>query len=55
MGKAGKVVWLLFEAEPRKMRPTTRVARFYLIQYTKKGENIANDHNVYQMAINYTK
>jgi hypothetical protein len=30
-----------------------RVARFFLVQYTKMGENIPNDHKIYQMAITY--
>jgi hypothetical protein len=29
-----------------------RVARFFLVQHTKTGENIPNDHKIYQMAIN---
>jgi hypothetical protein len=37
------------------MVPETRVARFFLVQYTKKGENVPNDHNIYQMTTIYTK
>jgi hypothetical protein len=29
----------------------TRVARFFLVQHTKTGENIPNYHKVYQMAV----
>jgi hypothetical protein len=32
-----------------------RVARFFLVQNTKKGRNIPNDHKMYQIAIKYTK
>jgi hypothetical protein len=30
-----------------------RVARFFLVQNTKTGENIPNYHKLYQMAIKY--
>jgi hypothetical protein len=33
----------------------TTVARFFVVQYTKKGENIPHDPNIYQSAIKYTK
>jgi hypothetical protein len=29
----------------------TRVARFFLVKHTKTGENIPDDHKIYQMAI----
>jgi hypothetical protein len=31
--------------------PTTRVARFFLVQNTKTGENIPNYHKIYQIGI----
>jgi hypothetical protein len=31
------------------------VARFLLVQYTKTGENIPNNHKIYQKATKYTK
>jgi hypothetical protein len=31
----------------------TRVARFFLVQHTKTGENIPNDHKIYQIDIKY--
>jgi hypothetical protein len=35
---------------------STRLARFFVIQYTKTGENIPKDHYTnYQKAIQYTK
>jgi hypothetical protein len=34
---------------------TSRVARFFLVQQTKKGENVPNDHKIYQTAIYHTK
>jgi hypothetical protein len=33
----------------------TRVARFFLVQYTKTGKNIPNNHKISQMATKYTK
>jgi hypothetical protein len=30
-----------------------RVARFFLLQHTKTGENIPNYHKIYQTAIKY--
>jgi hypothetical protein len=30
-----------------------RVARFFLVQLTKTGENIPNDHKIYQMAVKH--
>jgi hypothetical protein len=32
-----------------------RVARFFLIQHTKAGQNIPNGHKIWQMAVKYTK
>jgi hypothetical protein len=32
-----------------------RVARFFLVQHTKTGENIPNNHKIYQMARKYTR
>jgi hypothetical protein len=32
-----------------------RVARFFLLQHTKKGENLPNNHKIYQIATKYTK
>jgi hypothetical protein len=41
---------------PKSFYFVSRVARFFLVQYIyKKGENIPNDHNIYRMAIKYTK
>jgi hypothetical protein len=31
----------------------TRVARFFLVQNTKTGKNIPNDHKIYHMDITY--
>jgi hypothetical protein len=33
----------------------TRVARFFLVQYSKTGKNIPNDHKINPKAIKYTK
>jgi hypothetical protein len=33
----------------------SRVARFLIIQDTKNGKNIPDDHKIYQMAKKYTK
>jgi hypothetical protein len=33
----------------------SRVARFFMVQHTKTGENIPNNHKIYQMAIKYAK
>jgi hypothetical protein len=33
----------------------TRVARFFLVQNTKTGENIPNLHELYQISIKYNK
>jgi hypothetical protein len=33
----------------------SRVARFLLVQHTKKEENTPNKHKMYQMSIRYTK
>jgi hypothetical protein len=32
-----------------------RVASFFLVQHTKSGENIPNNHKIYQMTTKYTK
>jgi hypothetical protein len=32
-----------------------RVARFFIVHFTKTGENIPNDHRIYQIAIKSTK
>jgi hypothetical protein len=34
---------------------TSRVARFFLVQHTKTGKNIPNNHKIYQLATKYTK
>jgi hypothetical protein len=34
---------------------STRVARFFFVQFTKVVKNIPNNHKIYQMAKNYTK
>jgi hypothetical protein len=31
----------------------TRVARFFVVQHTKTGKNLPNDHKIYKMAIKY--
>jgi hypothetical protein len=37
-------------------KPTkTRVARFILMQHTKTGKNIPNDHILYKMAVKYAR
>jgi hypothetical protein len=36
-------------------RYLSRVARFFLVQHTKMGENIINDLKIYRMATKYTK
>jgi hypothetical protein len=38
-----------------KFLPSSRVARFFLVQYTKMGENIPNYHKMYQMVVKYIK
>jgi hypothetical protein len=35
--------------------PTYRVARFFLVQHINTGKNIPNCHNLYQMAVRFTK
>jgi hypothetical protein len=37
------------------IRVESRAARFFLAKLTKTGENIPNEHEVYQMAITNTK
>jgi hypothetical protein len=32
-----------------------RVARFFLVQHTKMGENIPKNHNKYEIASKFTK
>jgi hypothetical protein len=41
--------------EVKKVTLGSRVARFFLVQYTKTGENIPNDYKIYQMAIRYSQ
>jgi hypothetical protein len=51
-------VGLLFGQYFQKLiwSPWSRVARFFLVQHTKKtGKNIPKDHKLYQMAIKYNK
>jgi hypothetical protein len=36
-------------------RRPTRVARYFLAQFTNTGQNIPNYHKIYQMSIKYTK
>jgi hypothetical protein len=38
-----------------KAMPETRVARFFLVQDTKTGKNVPNEHKMLQMIIKYTK
>jgi hypothetical protein len=35
--------------------PCSRVARFFLVQHTKTGKNVPNNHKIYQMATKHTK
>jgi hypothetical protein len=39
--------------EPLQQTFVTRAARFFLVQYTKTGENIPNDNKIYQMDKKY--
>jgi hypothetical protein len=32
-----------------------RTARFFMVQRTKTGKYIPNDHNIYQMSMKYSK
>jgi hypothetical protein len=34
---------------------SARIARFFLVQRTKTGENIPNNHKIYHMTTKYTK
>jgi hypothetical protein len=38
-----------------KFLARTRVARFFLVQHIKTGENIPDNHKIYQKALKYTK
>jgi hypothetical protein len=38
-----------------KREIASKVARFFLVQNTKTGENIPNYHELYQMSIKYNK
>jgi hypothetical protein len=33
----------------------TRVARFFVVKIYQNGENMPNDHKIYQSAMKYTK
>jgi hypothetical protein len=49
-------VYVMKESTLEQIRRSQgRVARCFLAQYTKKGENIPNDHSIYLMALKYTK
>jgi hypothetical protein len=43
----------LFFLKDKNVPCSTRVARFFLVQNTKKGKNIPNYHTQYQMSIKY--
>jgi hypothetical protein len=49
--RAAERVKFFLECCPRE----DRVARFVFVQCTKMQKNRPNDHNLYQMAIKYTK
>jgi hypothetical protein len=46
-----------FFSTPKKKKKglQNRVARFFLVQTYQIGENVTDDHKLYQTAINYTK
>jgi hypothetical protein len=48
-------VLLNFRTMVKRRKVLVRVARFFLVQKTKTGENLPEDHKIYQMAKNYTK
>jgi hypothetical protein len=44
-----------FLSLPETARPSAKVARFFLVQHTKTGKIVPNDHKLYEMVTKQTK